>query len=241
MELRHRPVSEVMRREVVTLSSKETLDLSQDFMNLGRVRHLPVVDEGRLVGIISHRDLLAASLTKALDFDPASRRSFLRSVEVGEVMTRDVVTIHRETTLAEAARILVRRQIGCLPVLAPDGTLVGLVTETDLLSTAFLDGEVSNETERTIDVSKSAKFSEWLQRELNDLRRTRDELRVQTHLGRAEMRERWDALDRALETLEQRAKRASRAAEQPLKQVEDDVRKLARDLREGYRSIRDAI
>ena len=78
---------------------------------------------GRLVGIISNRDLLAASLTKALDFDPASRRSFLRSVEVGEVMTRDVVTIGPDTTLADATRLLVRRQIGCLPVVDPGGTL----------------------------------------------------------------------------------------------------------------------
>lgn len=241
MDLRRRPVSEIMRTEIVTLGSKETLDLTQDLMNLGRVRHMPVVDEGRLVGILSNRDLLAASLTKALDFDPASRRSFLRSVEVGEVMTRDVVTIPRDTTLADAGRIMVRRQIGCLPVLDADGTLVGLVTETDLLSAAFVDGEGPETSGRTIDMSKSSSFSEWMEREVQDLRRMRDELRVQTHLGRAELRERWDALERALESLEQRAKRASRAADQPLQQLEEDVRKLASDLREGYRRIRDAV
>ena len=241
MDLRRRPVSEVMRREIVTVTSQETLDLTQDFMNLGRVRHLPVVDEGRLVGILSHRDLLAASLTKALDFDRASRRTFLRSVEVGEVMARDVVTVAPDTTIADAARILVGRQIGCLPVVDSSGALIGLVTETDLISVALLDGEGSEATGRTVDVSKNASFSEWLQGELNELRRVRDELRVQAHLGKAEMRERWDALERALETLERRAKRTSRAAEQPLQQLEDDVRKLARDLREGYRRIREAI
>lgn len=141
MNLRRRLVSEIMRREVVTLAPKETLDLTQDLMSVGRVRHMPVVDEGRLVGIISNRDLLAASLSKALVFDPAARRTFLRSVEVGEVMTRDVVTISPETTLSDAARVLVRRAFGCLPVVDGNGTLVGLVTETDLLSTAFLDGE----------------------------------------------------------------------------------------------------
>jgi CBS domain-containing protein len=229
-----------MRREVVSLASKDTLDLTQDLMNLGRVRHLPVLDDGRLVGIVSHRDLLAASLTKALDFDPASRRSFLRSIEVAEVMTREVATIGPEATVADAARLMVRRKIGCLPVLDTAGKLVGLVTETDLISAAFLDGEGSELDGRTIDVSKDAGFSEWIQAELNDLRRTRDELRVQAHLGKAEMRERWKALEQAFATLEQRARHTARAAEQPLQQIQDDLRKLARDLREGYQRIRDA-
>ena len=241
MDLRRRHVSEVMRREIVTVSSQERLDLTQDLMNLGRVRHLPVVDEGRLVGILSHRDLLAASLTKALEFDGPSRRTFLRSVEVGEVMARDVATVGPDTTLADAARILVGRQIGCLPVLDSAGTLIGLVTETDLISVALLDAEGSETSGRTVDVTKNASFSEWLQGEVDDLRRVRDELRVQAHLGKAEMRERWEALDRALQALERRAKRTSRAAEQPLQQLEDDVRKLARDLRDGYRRIREAI
>jgi predicted DNA-binding protein (UPF0278 family) len=96
-------------------------------------------------------------------------------------------------------------------------------------------------TGRTITVPKSKSFSEWQQDELNELRRMRDELRVQAHLGRAEVRDRWDALERGLEAFEQRVKRASRAAQEPLKTLEDDVRKLAGDLREGYRRIRDAI
>jgi CBS domain-containing protein len=238
MEIRRRTVSEVMRREVVTLQSKETLDLTQDLMKLARVRHLPVLDQGRLVGIVSHRDLLAASLTNALDFDKASRRSFLHSVEVAEVMRREVVTIGPDATLADAARILVRRQIGCLPVVDPSGALIGLVTETDLISVAFLDGQGFESDGRTVNVSKKESFSEWIRAELNDLRRIRDELRVQAHLGKAEMRKRWDALERDFEALEKRAKRTARAAEQPLHQLEDDLRKLARDLREGYQRIR---
>jgi CBS domain-containing protein len=240
MDLRRRPVSEIMHTDIVTLAPKETLDLTQDLMSLGRVRHLPVLEDERLVGIISNRDLLAASLTKALDFDPSSRRSFLRSVEVGEVMTRDVVSIGPDTTLADAARIMVRRQIGCLPVLDGDGKLLGLVTTTDLLVT-LVGEEESETTERTIDVPKSSSFSEWIKNEVQDLRRIRDELRVKAHLGKAEVRDRWDGLERALEALEQRAKRTSRAAEQPLQQLEEDARKLARDVRDGYRRIRDSL
>ena len=84
-------------------------------------------------------------------------------------------------------------------------------------------------------------FKVWVKRELDDLRRIRDELRVQAHLGRAEMRERWEALERSLDELDGRAKRASRAAEPAVRELEKDVRKLATDLRDGYRRIRDAI
>jgi CBS domain-containing protein len=139
MDLRKRRVSEVMQSEVVTLTSHETLDLTQDIMSLGRVRHLPVVDaDQRLVGIVSHRDLLSAALSKVLDFDPTSRRAFLRSIEVAEVMAKDVCTVTPDTSLADAAALLLERKIGCLPVLDARARLVGILTEGDLLSAAYL-------------------------------------------------------------------------------------------------------
>jgi CBS domain-containing membrane protein len=138
-----RRVSEIMESEIVTLGASDRLDLADDVMRLGHVRHIPVLDDGRVVGIVTHRDLLAASLSKTLSFDPAHRRTFLHSVDVGEVMTRDVATVAPDATLDEAAALLLGRRIGCLPVAKPDGTLVGLVTETDLLRAAFLpDGDV---------------------------------------------------------------------------------------------------
>jgi SMC interacting uncharacterized protein involved in chromosome segregation len=84
-------------------------------------------------------------------------------------------------------------------------------------------------------------FAGWVKRELDELRRMRDELRVQAHLGKAEMRGRWEKLERTFETLDSKAKRASRAAEPALRELEQDVRKLATDLRDGYRRIRDAV
>jgi CBS domain-containing protein len=110
-------------------------------MRLGRVRHIPVLEGERVVGVVTQRDLLAASLSKALAFDPQQRRTFMRSVDVGEVMSREVVTVAPGASLGEAAALLLARRIGCLPVVKPDGTLVGLVTETDLLRAAFLPDE----------------------------------------------------------------------------------------------------
>lgn len=148
MDLRKRGVSEIMRREVVTVGAQERLDLTQDIMNLGRLRHLPVLDnDQRVIGIISHRDLLASALTEVLDFDVRSRRSFLRSIEVREVMAKDVVSVTPDTELREVARIFVERKIGCVPVVGVRGELVGLVTETDLIAAAFLDSNA-----RAVDV-----------------------------------------------------------------------------------------
>ena len=146
MSIRTRPVSEVMQTQVFSLAASDRLDMVEDVMRLGRVRHMPVLEDERLVGVLSHRDLLAASLTKALQFEEGHRRVFMRSVDVGEVMSKDVVTVEPSATLEEAARLMRRHQIGCLPVVKPDRVLVGLVTETDLLEASLLSEEPEAES-----------------------------------------------------------------------------------------------
>lgn len=132
-----RRVGEVMQTKVASLAPDDRLDLADDLMRFGHVRHMPVVEGGRLVGILSTRDVLAASLTKALEFEATQRRSFLRSVVVREVMSDDVATVQPDTLLRDAAQILLARKIGCLPVVDEERTLVGLLTETDLLRAAY--------------------------------------------------------------------------------------------------------
>jgi CBS domain-containing protein len=139
MDVALRPVSDIMREEFASLREDDRLDLADQVMKLGRVRHLPVLaPDGRLVGIVSSRDLLEASLTTVLSFDASARRSFLHSVAVAEVMRREVETIDPTTPLGVAASKMIRHKIGCLPVVRPDGVMVGLVTETDLLMAAYL-------------------------------------------------------------------------------------------------------
>jgi CBS domain-containing protein len=134
-----RPVSEIMREEFASLREDDRLDLADQVMKLGRVRHLPVLArDGRLVGIVSNRDLLEAGLTTVLAFDPAERRTFLRSIAVSEVMKREVETAEPDTPLGVAAGRMIRHKIGCLPIVGPDGAMLGLVTETDLLVAAYL-------------------------------------------------------------------------------------------------------
>ncbi len=134
-----RPVADIMRTEFASLRPDDRLDLADQVMKLGRVRHLPVLDgDGRLVGIVSNRDLLEASLTSVLSFETAERRGFLRSIGVSEVMKSEVVTVRAKTPLGVASARMIRNKIGCLPVVREDGTMVGLVTETDLLIAAYL-------------------------------------------------------------------------------------------------------
>lgn len=130
------PVSTVMETQVVTLQRTDRLDLAEDIMRLGRIRHLPVLEGERVVGILTSRDLLAASLSRVIDFDVVERRAFARSIEVEEVMTSDVETIPESASLREAGRTLLRLRIGCLPVVDASGHFRGLVTETDLLRAA---------------------------------------------------------------------------------------------------------
>jgi CBS domain-containing protein len=139
------PVSRIMRREFASLQRKDHLDFADDVMSLGRIRHLPVLDGGLLVGLVSQRDLLASSLSRVLEFEPSHRRSFLKAIEVAEVMSRSVISVEPETTTHEAARLMIRHRIGCLPVVDESGAPIGLLTETDLLRAAYAPDEAHAE------------------------------------------------------------------------------------------------
>ena len=126
-------VRELMSERVVTLLMTSTLDLATDIMNMARIRHLPVVDEsGRLVGMVSQRDLYRAGISSVLSLTGETQRDWLIKVPVHHVMTRDVVTIGPDASVLEATQRLLDGKFGCLPVV-DGGKLVGLLSETDCL------------------------------------------------------------------------------------------------------------
>jgi CBS domain-containing protein len=130
--LTHIPVRDVMQKSIVTISASETLSTVEDIMTLGQVRHIPVVQAGRLVGVVSHRDLLRASLSNLAGHRDDERRLFLHVVEIARVMSTPPVVVTPDVTVGEAALIMTERRIGCLPVVEGD-ELVGMITETDIL------------------------------------------------------------------------------------------------------------
>ena len=126
-------VKDLMRTHVVTLRSTDALDVAEDIMNMGRIRHLPVVDaEGRLVGILTQRDLFKASISSVLGFAQEKEHQWLGTVPVREVMAKEVTTIEPEAGVVEAVDKMIAGKFGCLPVVE-NGKLVGLITETDCL------------------------------------------------------------------------------------------------------------
>ena len=125
-------VRDLMQEKIVTIGASDRLSTVEDIMTLGRVRHMPVVQGGKLVGVVSERDLLRASLSNLTGFDSSERRAFLNGVEIARVMSAPPVVIEADAPIEHAALVMAERRIGCLPVM--DGqTLVGLLTETDLL------------------------------------------------------------------------------------------------------------
>lgn len=125
-------VRDLMETEVVTLNAGDTLDLADDIMRLGRIRHMPITSNGELVGILSQRDLFRAAISSALQLRPAAEREWLAKIPVHEVMTTNVFTIAAEATVHEAVKLMLDKRIGCLPVVE-DGALVGLLSESDCM------------------------------------------------------------------------------------------------------------
>lgn len=124
-------VRDIMSAEVTSLGRNDTLLLAKDIMNLGRIRHFPVVEDDELVGVVSQRDLYRASLGTVMQYGEKAQRAFLESVAVKEIMV-DPISIGPDATVGDAARLMMEHKIGCLPVLE-DSRLVGIVTETDML------------------------------------------------------------------------------------------------------------
>jgi CBS domain-containing membrane protein len=127
-------VRDLMSDEVVTLGRDETLDIADRIMSLGRIRHMPVLDaDGRLCGLVSQRDLFRGALASAIGLARSAQARLLGALLVRDVMTPDPLTTTPDTPVAEAAGVMLRRKIGCLPVLQ-DGRLVGILTEADFVA-----------------------------------------------------------------------------------------------------------
>ena len=133
-------VADLMRREFITVAAAESLLEARRTMQLARLRHLLVVEEGRLVGIISYRDLQEDALERAEGESLDRWRDELREVAVREAMVPSPYFVGPDTPADEAALRMVRLHLGCLPVCESSGDearLVGILAESDLLLAAW--------------------------------------------------------------------------------------------------------
>ena len=125
-------VKEIMMGSPVTLSPEDTLDLANDVISLGRIRHIPVLEDGRLVGLISERDLIGRAVPAIFGLKQKSKSALLKTYQIRDFMRKRVVTVSPDTQIKEAARVMAEKKIGCVPVVSA-GALIGLVTATDVL------------------------------------------------------------------------------------------------------------
>jgi CBS domain-containing membrane protein len=137
MKAKPRCVRDLMTSTVMTLGRNETLRTADDVMRLGRIRHLPIVDEeGALAGIVSQRDLFLSGLVRALGFGSHAHGKALDSVSLKEAMHTEVLTVLPDAPLADAAKTMIDRKIGCL-VVVENGRIAGILTEGDFVRLAL--------------------------------------------------------------------------------------------------------
>ena len=138
-------LSEIMNRDLVTVDKQASLRRARRILDQYRIRHLLVVDEKRMVGIVTDRDLRQAAPSSKSPLTISERQEFMDELKVLEVMSRKLITASSTTTIREAAKVMVSEKIGCLPVV--DGNqLVGIVTQADLLE-MLVRGEQAPEAE----------------------------------------------------------------------------------------------
>ena len=129
-------VRDRMSSPAVTVKPGTPFQEALNLMRARQFRRLPVVNEqGTLVGIVSERDLLYASPSSAISLSVWELNYLLSKLQVGEIMTREVLTTTPDAFIEDAARVMVEHRIGGLPVVEEAGHVVGVITETDIFKT----------------------------------------------------------------------------------------------------------
>lgn len=124
-------VGERMSHPVITVTPDLPVMDALELMRRERIRRAPVVQDGKLVGIVSAKDLLNATPSSATLLSVWEVNYLVSKIRVKEVMTKKVLTTNVDTPIEEAARVMADNKVGGLPVMR-DGKVVGIITETDL-------------------------------------------------------------------------------------------------------------
>ena len=126
------PVSTIMTKNVVKLNLQDDLTKAESLFKKHKIRHIPVVNGNRVIGMLSYTDLLRISFVNSVDEDELIDATVYNMFTIDQVMAKNLITITPETTIRETAEILSKNEFHALPVVV-DELLVGIVTTTDLI------------------------------------------------------------------------------------------------------------
>jgi len=139
-----------MMASPITLQKDNRLNLAEEVMTGGRIRHVPILDGERLVGVLSQTDLFHSAFAKALHLRASEQREFVSSIKIEEVMSKHVTSVPADTSIRAAARLMMEKKLGCLPRVQGE-RLVGLVTKSDMLR--YLAERKDEEVPIVVDIS----------------------------------------------------------------------------------------
>ncbi len=131
MGVRRRMVKDWMTPDPIIIDPRTTLPEAARLMKECSIRRLPVVEDGRLVGIVTLGDIREASPSNATALSIYELNYLLSRLTIGEIMTREPISIAPDTSIEAAARLMLERKIGGLPVVDA-GKVVGIITESDI-------------------------------------------------------------------------------------------------------------
>jgi len=125
-------VEKWMTRTPVTIEESDSLSMAMHVLKEKKIRRLPVLRKGKLVGIVTDRDLKAASPSEATSLDIWELHFLLGKLKIKDVMSKKLITITPKDTIEKAAMVMMERRIGGLPVVDESGALIGILTEDDV-------------------------------------------------------------------------------------------------------------
>lgn len=121
-----------MTRDVLTITPETTLPEAHRIMTENRIRRLPVIEEGRLIGIVTLGDVREAEPSAATSLSIWELNYLLSRLNIAEIMTREPLTIRADATVREAAQLMLSSKVSGLPVLDDAGAVIGIITESDI-------------------------------------------------------------------------------------------------------------
>ncbi|WGH75270.1 CBS domain-containing protein [Tenacibaculum tangerinum] len=128
------PISTIMTRNLITLSSTDDLITAEKLFRKEHIRHIPIVSGNEIKGMLSYTDLLRISFADAVDEEETDVDTIVYNMfSIEQVMAKNLVTVSSNTTIKEVAEVLAKKEFHALPVV-DNNELVGIVTTTDLIA-----------------------------------------------------------------------------------------------------------